>query len=202
MQLNYNPNFALIPVDSEFQTITIGRHRIHTLQTQDKFDPRHTGDYLVDVYSGSARRADKPVLTIRVTSVRYTDMVSPDGSYTWTFYPDTCEGLSHPVQVSVGLHDITTSTLMINPRMSLTFKPTYRGISDEEATAIMQKIFDSVKLHGVPSVEYARSGEFYCDLGEVEEEYLQRLEALVLKIQVDASLRDELDIRYLEVEYI
>jgi hypothetical protein len=188
MQLNYSPKTALISADSEFQAITIGRHRIHMQQTDD--------NYFVDVYRGSNVT---PVLTISVTDdFGYTEMANQDGSYTWVFNTDT-----RPLQVSVGLNDITTSTLS-KSRMAVTFKPTYRGVTDEEATEIMTKILDRAQLHllAMPSVEYARYGEFQFYLEEGEEEMqLFRLEALMLKVQSDASLRDELDISNLEVAY-
>jgi hypothetical protein len=124
-------------------------------------------------------------------------MVNHDGSYTWTFYTDI-----HPLQVSVGSDNITTSTLT-NRRMLLTFTPTYRRVTDE-AAAIMRKIFDKAQLQDVtmPDVEYSgRYGEWTCYLAEGDERQ-QLLEALVLKVQSDPTLRDELEIRDLEVEYI
>jgi hypothetical protein len=201
--LNFSPKIALISLDSEFKTMAVGRHRIHMQQTTD--------NYLVDVYRGnlqlllgaSALAHYAPVLTISVANdFGYTEMVEEDGSYTWVFNTDT-----HPLQVSVGLYDIKTSTLS-KSRMEVTFKPTYRGVTDEEATEIMTKILDRANLmmylDEMPSVEYTRWGEFRFYLEEDEDDLaLVRfgLEALVLKIQNDATLRDELDISDLEVEY-
>jgi len=187
MQLNFSPKIALISLDSEFKTMAVGRHRIHMQQTND--------NYFVDVYRGAHI---EPVLTISVTNeFGYTEMVEEDGSYTWVFNTDT-----HPLQVSVGLYEIKTSTLS-KSRMEVTFKPTYRGVTDEDATEIAAKILDRAQLHllAMPSVEYTRWGEFRFYLEEEEEPQLFRLEALMHKIHSDATLRDELDISDLEVEY-
>jgi hypothetical protein len=188
MQLNYSPKIALISLDSEFKTMAIGRHLVHMQQTVD--------NYFVDVYRGTHIQ---PVLTISVTNdFGHTEMANEDGSYTWIFNTET-----HPLMVSVGRYEIKTSTVS-QSRMVVTFKPTYRGVTDEDVTEIVAKILDRAQMHlrAMPSAEYGRYGEFQFYLEEDEEELqLFRLEALMLKVQSDATLRDELDISNLEVEY-